>query len=276
MPRKRKHAPKWLELARAEGRGPSGEGFDWISRALARAGVMPLRDAEDAVKAGRVQVAGRTVTAPVSMVRPGDEVKVDGRAVSVVTTTRCLAFHKPAGVVTAGSDPEGIGTVFDALLRVLPPELARYGWHAIGRLDRDTTGLLLFTNDEKLVAHATLPERHLPKRYVAKVQGVATEEKLEPLRRGVTLQDGPTRPAKTRVREDGRVELTITEGRNHQVKRMLSAVKLPVMQLHREAVGALVLDVDEGRFRELSAEEIQRGLGFTVRTVGAEDSARRT
>ncbi|MBX5484100.1 MAG: rRNA pseudouridine synthase [Myxococcaceae bacterium] len=266
MPRKRKHAPKWLEAARQGGR-PGETTFDWISRALARAGVIPLRDAEAAVQAGRVQVAGRTVTAPISLVRPGDEVRVDGKVVSIAATTRCLMFHKPAGIVTAGSDPEGIGTVFEALGRVLPPELARYGWHAIGRLDRDTTGLLLFTNDEKLVAHATLPERHLPKRYVAQVQGTPTDEKLDPLRRGVMLQDGLARPARAEIRADCRVELTITEGRNHQVKRMLSAVKLPVVQLHREAVGGVVLDVPEGAFRELSAEEIEAGLGFTPRTI---------
>lgn len=228
---------------------------------------MPQREAEDAVKAGRVQIASRVVSSPVAAMRPGDEVKVDGRPVSVSAVTRCLMFHKPAGVVTSWTDAEGAGTVFERLLRVVTPELARFGWHAIGRLDRDTTGLLLFTNDEKLVAWATLPATHLPKRYVAKVGSVATAEKLEPLRRGVTLDDGPARPAKARIREDGSVELIITEGKNHQVKRMLGAVGLPVLRLHREAVGDVDLDVEEGAYRELTAEEISAGLGFTPREV---------
>lgn len=265
MARKRKSPPKWLAAARQGGR-PGDDASDWVSRALSRAGVMPLREAEAAVKAGKVQVAGRTVREPMALVRPGDEVRVEGRPVSISGTTRCLLFHKPPGVVTAAADPEGIGTVFERLNAVLPAELQRYGWHAVGRLDRDTTGLLLFTNDERLVAHATLPTKSLPKRYLARVGGEATEQKLEPLRHGITLDDGPTRPARARVLGDGRVELVITEGRNHQVKRMLGAVKLPVRELHRQAVGSLELDVQQGAFRELNAEEITLGLGYSPRT----------
>lgn len=266
MARKRQGPPKWLAAARQSG-AARDDASDWVARALSRAGVMPLREAEVAVKAGRVHVAGRLVREPFALVRPGDEVRVDGRTVSVATTTRCLMFHKPAGVVTAADDPEGLGTVFDRLQAVLPPELRRYGWHAIGRLDRDTTGLLLFTNDEKLVAHATLPDKHLEKRYVARVQGTATEEKLSPLREGITLDDGPTRPARAQVLEDGRVELILTEGRRHQVKRMLGAVGLPVRQLHRAAVGTLALDVAEGAFRELGPDEIRHGLGYIPRSI---------
>ncbi|MGA9523337.1 MAG: pseudouridine synthase, partial [Myxococcaceae bacterium] len=222
-----------------------GEAFDWVTRALARAGVMPASDAEAAVRAGRVQLNGRTVTQPMTFVRPGDEVRVDGRVVSLTTPTLVLMFHKPAGVVTSSQDPEGKGTVFERLQAVLPPELQRYGWHAVGRLDRDTTGLLLFTNDEKVVQHVTSPQTHLPKRYVAVVGSRADDAKLEPLRKGIQLHDGAARPARARVLEDGRVELIITEGRHHQVKRMLGEVGLPVTQLHRTAVGRLELDVPE-------------------------------
>src|SRR5262249_38600403 len=152
-------------------------------------------------------------------------------------------------VVSAGRDRRG--TVFDVLLPQLTEEQARYGWHAVGRLDVDTTGLLLFTNDERFVAHATSPETHPPKRYLATVHEKVTGAMLEPRRQGVTRDDGPARPASARVREKGLVELTLTEGRNHQVKRMLAAVGLPVLALHREAVGALALDVPEGCYREL-------------------------
>ena len=194
--------------------------------------------------------------------RPGDEVRLDGRQVDLRARTRVLAFHKPAGVVTSTVDREGIGTVFERLAAVLPPALRGYGWHAVGRLDRNTTGLLLFTNDERFVAHATLPATHLPKRYVARVQGRADDEKLEPLRRGILLDDGPARPAAVKRRGPDEVELTITEGRYHQVKRMLAAVGLPVRALHREAVGGLVLDVPEGAVRELDPEEIRTHLGW--------------
>jgi 23S rRNA pseudouridine2605 synthase/16S rRNA pseudouridine516 synthase len=225
---------------------------------------MTAEDAETAVRAGRVQVAGRTFREPMTFVRPGDEVRVDGRAVSLEAPTIVLMFHKPAGVVTSSTDPEGNGTVFDRLLAVLPPELQRYGWHAVGRLDRDTTGLLLFTNDEKVVGHITSPETHLPKRYVAAVGSKADDAKLEPLRRGIQLHDGVARPAKARVLEDGRVELTITEGRHHQVKRMLGEVGLPVTKLHRAAIGDLELDVPEGQWRRLTNEELSSSLRFSL------------
>lgn len=263
----RKREPKWLKAARAGDQSPAGksEGFDWISRALARAGVMPLREAELAVKAGRVQVAGRVVREPFALVKPGDTVKVDGHPVSLEFRTRVLVFHKPAGVVTSDHDRERVGTVFDRLYPALPDALRGYGWHAVGRLDRDTTGLLLFTNDERFVEHATSPRTHLPKRYVAAVQGTATEEKLAPLRKGITLDGVLVRPAKARILEDGRVELTITEGKYHQVKRMLGAVGLPVRSLHRDQVGDLVLDVALGTMRELSAQEIETLLGYLPR-----------
>ena len=178
-----------------------------------------------------------------------------------------LTFHKPAGVVTHGSDPEGIGTVFDALRAALPPELQSFGWHAVGRLDRDTTGLLLFTNDEQFVAHATAPATHLPKRYVATVGVKVSDAKLEPLRRGVKLDGGVlTLPAVAKPRGDDAVELVLTEGKFHQVKRMLNVVGLPTLQLHREAVGQLVLDVPVGACRVLSNGEVSALLGYTPRS----------
>ncbi len=235
---------------------------DWIGRALPRAGILPPQEAERAIAAGRVRVAGRVVTEPLALLRPDDEVRLDGRVVSLAAPTLVLAFHKPRGCVVSNRDELGRPTVFDLLARALPPELARYGWHALGRLDLDTTGLLLFSNDERLVAHATLPETHLPKRYLARVQGTPTDERLEPLRRGLKLDDGDARPAKAEVRGEREVALTLTEGRFHQVKRMLAAVGLPVRALHREAVGDLELDVPEGGYRVLTDEEVARRLGF--------------
>jgi pseudouridine synthase len=236
---------------------------DWLSRALARAGVLPLPEAEEAIRAGRVTINGRVAREPLAPVPEGAVLRVDGAEIRRDVETRVLAFHKPADLLTSTVSQHRTGTVYEVLLPQLPDELARYTWHAIGRLDRGTTGLLLFTNDEKLVAHATLPETHLPKRYVATVQGTADEEKLEPLRHGVMLEDGPARPAKVKLRDAHTVEISITEGRHHQVKRMLGAVGLPVRALHREAVGGVQLDIPEGTFRELTPEEISEGLRYT-------------
>lgn len=258
MPRKQDKPPS---RSRWEGKAKP----DWLSRALARAGVLPLPEAEEAIRAGRVSINGRQVRQPLAPVPEGAVLRVDGVEVQREPETRVLAFHKPADLLTSTVGQHRTHTVYDVLLPQLPDELARYTWHAIGRLDRGTTGLLLFTNDEKLVAHATSPDTHLPKRYVATVQGSADDQKVEPLRRGVELEDGPTRPAMVKVRDAHTVELTVTEGRHHQVKRMLGAVGLPVRALHREAVGGVELDVPEGSFRLLTPEELAQGLRYTGR-----------
>lgn len=250
--------PKWLLAART-GNAPPG---DWLARALSRAGVLRPDEALAAIDAGRVKVGGRITTKPFTPVTAQTEVSVDGQRVSLETATRVLVMNKPKGVVSATKDDQKVGTVFDVLEAALPPALRGYGWHAVGRLDRDTTGLLLFTNDERFVAHATSPDRHLPKRYVAQVYGEVTKEKLATLARGMTLDDGPTRPAKAEARGEGAVVLTLVEGRHHQAKRMLGAVGLSAHALHREAIGALVLDVPERGLRELTPEEIVTALRF--------------
>lgn len=265
---RKKRSPRWLDVARTQDASPSAAPMDWLARALARAGVMPLDDAERAIRDGRVSVNGRAQRQPLAPHRPEDRVTVDGHPVSLLAKTHALMLHKPEGVVSAGRDPEGKGTVFDALASALEALDARwrgFGWHAVGRLDRNTTGLLLFTNEPKLVAHVTSPETHLAKRYVARVGGTVTEEKLASLRRGLTLDDGPTRPAEAIQRRPGVVVLTLTEGRHHQVKRMLGAVGLPVTGLHREAIGGITLDVKAGQARPLTDAEVHEGLGFQGR-----------
>ncbi len=260
--------PKWLRAARASPDDPRRPGAktDWLGRALARAGILPFSDADAAIKAGRVALCGRIVREPLTAVRPGDEVRLDGRPVDLGAETIVLMFHKPKGTLTTLRDPRGRATVFDVLLSKLPPDLSRFGWHAVGRLDRDTTGLLLFTNDERFVAFATLPASKLPKRYLAHVSGKLEEARLEPLHRGIELHDGRARPAQVRIRGPALVELTLVEGRHHQAKRMLGAVKLPVTRLHREAVGRLELDVGEGEWRRLSEVEIRDRLGYVAAT----------
>ncbi|MBU8895024.1 pseudouridine synthase [Corallococcus sp. M34] len=254
--------PKPPRVSRWEGR----EKPDWLSRALARAGALPQAEAEAAIQAGRVTVNGRVVRMHLAPVPPGAVLRLDGKPVSTEAPTHVLAFHKPAGVLSSTVRQHRVGTVFELLLPQLPDELTGFTWHAVGRLDVDTTGLLLFTNDDKLVAHATSPDSHLPKRYVATVFGVADDAKVEPLRQGMALDDGPARPAEVRVRDARTVEVSITEGRHHQVKRMLGAVGLPTQALRREAVGSIELqDIPEGGFRLLTEAEVREGLRYAGR-----------
>lgn len=271
MPRppSRRSSPPPSKRAPTTGRWVGKPKPDWLSRALARAGVLPQTEAEEAIQAGRVSVNGRVVKQPLAPVPPGASVRVDGLPVSLQAPTRVLAFHKPAELLTSTVGQHGVGTVYEVLLPQLPPELAGFTWHAVGRLDRGTTGLLLFTNDDKLVAHVTSPGSHLPKRYVATVFSEADEEKVEPLRRGMRLEDEPLRPAKVRLRDAHTVEVTVTEGRHHQVKRMLGEVGLPVRALHREAVGGVELDVPEGSFRPLTEQEVIEGLRYGLTTAAS-------
>jgi 23S rRNA pseudouridine2605 synthase/16S rRNA pseudouridine516 synthase len=264
---RRPKTPRWLAAARTRNAPSAAEKPDWLSRALARAGALPLKEAEEAIAAGKVKLEGKTVREPFTPVLATSRISLEGRPVDIQPRTRVLMFHKPAGVVTSDHDPQKVGTVFERLGQVLPPELVGFGWHAVGRLDRDTTGLLLFTNDERFVAHATSPETKLPKRYLARVSGQVTEPKLERLRKGLRLdeEEAPTRPAMARLLPDARVELTLTEGRHHQVKRMLGAVGLPVLALHREAIGTLQVDVPESQCRLLSDDEVRTLLGYEPR-----------
>jgi 23S rRNA pseudouridine2605 synthase/16S rRNA pseudouridine516 synthase len=227
---------------------------------------LPLNEAERAIREGRVTLDGKVATVVVAPIDETSRVEVDGALVDLRPSTRVLAFHKPKGLVVDARDPEGIGTVFERLHQLLPRELRGFGWLAVGRLDRDTTGLLFFTNDERFVAHATDPETKLPKRYVATVSGRVSDEKLERLARGgIDLGDFTTLPAKAERRAEKQVALTLTEGKFHQVKRMLGAVGLATLELHREGVGEYTLDVPHDDLRLLGDDEVERLLGYVPR-----------
>ena len=188
---------------------------------LARAGVASRRRADELIKAGRVTVNGEPGQLN-TVVGARDRVEVDGREVTR-QRLRYVLLHKPAGVVTTARDPQGRPTVVELVPdepRVVP----------VGRLDADTTGALLLTNDGQLAHRLAHPRYGVEKTYVAEVEGDPDDDALQRLRDGIELDDGPTAPARARRLGRGRVELVLHEGRKHQVKRMLAAVGHPVTQ----------------------------------------------
>jgi 23S rRNA pseudouridine2605 synthase len=215
---------------------------------LARAGVASRRRADDLIKAGRVRVNG----APGELntaVGSRDVVEVDGERVRPQKLTYVL-LHKPAGVVTTAQDPHGRRTVVDLIDR-------RPGIVPVGRLDADTTGALLLTNDGQLAHRLAHPRYEVDKVYVAEVEGRPGPDALRRLTEGVELEDGRSAPARVRRLAPSRVELTIHEGRKHQVKRMLEAVGHPVVRLHRSRYAGLTADdLAPGESRELKSEEV--------------------
>jgi 23S rRNA pseudouridine2605 synthase len=217
---------------------------------LARAGIASRRKADELIKAGRVLVNGEPGQLN-TFVGARDRVEVDGRLVAPQRLAYVL-LHKPAGVVTTASDPHARRTVVELVdlpERVVP----------VGRLDADTTGALLLTNDGELAHRLAHPRYGVEKTYVVDVEGDVTNEVLETLENGVELEDGRTAPARARRLGRSRVELTIHEGRKHQVKRMLEAVGHPVVRLHRSAyAGISADDLEPGAWRELSEDEVAR------------------
>jgi 23S rRNA pseudouridine2605 synthase len=228
-----------------------------LQKFMATAGVASRRASETVIAAGRVTVNGETVTDPARDVTDGDEVRVDGRPISPPQDGAQVVYavHKPAGVVSTASDPQGRTTVV-SLVRVA----ARL--YPVGRLDADSTGLILLTNDGQLAHRLTHPSFEVPKTYRARLDGSPiTDAKIRALRTGVTLEDGRTAPARVRrigARADNEIELTIHEGRNRQVRRMCEAVGHRVRTLSRVAFGPLELGgLPLGGSRRLSPTEVE-------------------
>jgi 23S rRNA pseudouridine2605 synthase len=223
---------------------------------LARSGVASRRRADELIEAGRVTVNGEPGQLN-TVVGARDRVEVDGRQVER-QRLRYVLLHKPAGVVATARDPQGRPTVVELVPgepRVVP----------VGRLDADTTGALLLTNDGQLAHRLAHPRYGVEKTYVAEVEGDPDEEALQRLRDGLELDDGLTAPARARRLGRGRVELVLHEGRKHQVKRMLAAVGHPVTALHRPAYAGLTLEgLEPGACRELEPSEVERLAGASA------------
>jgi 23S rRNA pseudouridine2605 synthase len=221
---------------------------------LARAGVASRRAADDLIKSGRVRVNGEPGQLN-TFVEHGDRVEVDGRAVAPQRLAYVL-LNKPPATVTTARDPQGRPTVVD--LVDLPERIV-----PVGRLDADTTGALLLTNDGPLVHRLAHPRYGVEKVYEVDVEGEPDERALARLREGLDLDDGRTAPAKARPIGPSKLELVLHEGRNRQVKRMCEAVGHPVRRLHRSAYAGLTLEgLEPGRWRELEPSEVRRLTGL--------------
>jgi len=232
-----------------------------LQKILSRAGVASRRQAEGLIREGKVRLNGKVVTELGTKADPAhDEIRVSGRLIAADQPWTYLLLHKPVGYVATTSDPEGRPTVLDLIHGV------KERLYPVGRLDWDTSGLLLLTNDGELTHLLTHPSSEVPRTYQAKVEGIPNPTVLQKLRRGVFLEGRPTHPAQVRLLRKGPgwawIEITLTEGRNRQVRRMCEQVGHPVLKLCRVALGPLLLgDLPPGRFRPLKEKELKQLRG---------------
>lgn len=245
--------------AASEGQPQDGEG-DRIAKVLARSGVGSRRDVERLIGEGRVAINGRTLDTPAVKVEPGDIITVDGEVVGEPEPTRLFRYHKPVGLVTTHKDPNGRPTVFKALPDGLPRLIS------VGRLDVNSEGLLLLTNDGELARALEMPSTAIVRRYRARAHGRTTQEKLDTLKNGITIEGiryGPIEAKLDKAKEGPQVAnlwLTVTlhEGKNREVRRVLEALGLQVNRLIRLAYGPLALGtLDVGELEEVGPRVIR-------------------
>jgi len=226
-----------------------------LERVLSKAGVGSRTEARAWIAAGRVKVNGNVTRDPDQWIDlERDRVRFDNRPLEARERLYVL-LYKPTGYLTTYKDPEGRPTVYDLIADVgtfLSP---------VGRLDLDTSGLLLMTNDNQFAERVTNPDSHVPKTYLVKASALLTDEQLQRLREGIELSDGPTRPATvTRLRDSARFthfEITLTEGRNRQVRRMVEALGARVLKLVRVRIGSIAIGpLPIGKWRLLTRDEV--------------------
>ncbi|MCM3707730.1 MULTISPECIES: 23S rRNA pseudouridine(2605) synthase RluB [Cytobacillus] len=229
-----------------------------LQKVIAHAGVASRRKAEELMAEGRVRVNGKTIKELGVKVSPSDRIEVDGIPLEREEPVYFL-LYKPRGVISAVSDDKGRKVVTDFF------EGIKQRIYPVGRLDYDTSGILILTNDGEFANLLMHPSNEIEKVYVAKLKGIPSKEKMKSLQRGIVLEDGKTAPAKTKLlsmdkqKQTSIMEISIHEGRNRQVRRMFEAIGHPVLKLKRERYGFLTLQgLSAGDARELTAHEVKQ------------------
>lgn len=230
-----------------------------IAKVMARAGLCSRRDAEVWINAGRVSVNGRVLDSPALNVHDGDEIMVDGQPLPRAESTRLFLYHKPQGLVTSAKDDQGRPTVFDALPRGLPRVVS------VGRLDLNTEGLLLLTNDGGLSRHLELPSTGWKRTYRVRSYGYVTQAELDRLRHGVTVEGvryGPIDAVlETEKGANSWMRFTISEGKNREVRRVLESIGLKVNRLIRTSYGPFELgNIDQGVVYEVPQKTLKQRI----------------
>lgn len=244
-----------------------------IAKRLARAGVASRREAERMIEAGRVKVNGRRIESPALNVSEADRIEVDGKPVAAAEATRLWRYHKPSGLVTTASDEKGRPTVFERLPADLPRVMS------VGRLDLNSEGLLLLTNDGGLKRRLELPSTGWLRRYRVRAHGEATERRLAPLERGITVEGERFQPMKVEIeRQQGSnvwLIVGLREGRNREIRRALEAVGLMVNRLIRVSYGPFQLgDLAPGAVEEIRPKILRDQLGAKLSAPSDEAAAR--
>ena len=242
----------------AQDQRPEGER---IAKLLARAGVASRREVERMIADGRVAIDGKVLDTPATIIPHLRGVTVDGKPVAKADRTRLFAFHKPTGLITAERDPKGRPTIYTALRNALPKDAGRV--MPVGRLDLNTEGLLLLTNDGEFKRAMELPASGIPRTYRARTFGEVTQEQLEELMDGVTIDGMRYGPIDANMeRRTGRnqwIELTITEGKNREIRRVLEHLELQVSRLIRIGYGPFALDdLPRGAAVEIKKHDLER------------------
>lgn len=228
-----------------------------IAKIIARAGVCSRRDAERLIAEGRVKVNGQVLETPAFLASFSDDIRVDGRSIPKPESTRLFLYYKPAGLVTTAHDPQGRPTVFDNL----PPDMPRV--ISVGRLDLNTEGLLLLTNDGELSRYLELPSTGWVRTYRVRAYGKPTEDDLAALAQGISYEGvhyGPIDVQIDRGRGDNTwMTMKLTEGKNREIRNVTRAIGMQVNRLIRVSYGPFALDdMEEGEVRELTSAALQR------------------
>ena len=261
----RSGAPRTSQPVVPAKRAPNADGSeregDRIAKLLARAGIASRREVERMIEEGRVKIGDEVVTTPATLLTSLKGVSVDGKMVGPIAAPRLFRFHKPAGLITAERDPTGRPTIYTALRNAMPKDAPRV--MPVGRLDVNTEGLLLMTNDGELKRALELPSTGIPRTYRARTFGDITQARLEELMEGIEIEGVRYGPINANLERSANrnkwIELTLTEGKNREVRRVLEHLGLEVSRLLRTSYGPFELaDLQRGSVEEIPQVMVER------------------